>query len=124
MTKQFELKIPSEILEEFKEQCWYPDTGFVNPEKFGNLCATWGANQEYQESYEFVEDVWGSAHAEGYQRYRRPVILSKKEKAIEAIEYINTFAVSNMTGYTCHDKLKESMKILDELISSIPDEDT
>lgn len=127
MSKQFQMIMPEEIREQFLRECGYYDEeapGFIDNKKYANLCATWGANQEYQESYNFIDDARGSDHARVYQESRRPKIQTEKEKALEALDYIDEMAIDNMKNYTCIDKLKEHRNFLYKLIESMPDEDT
>ena len=121
MTKEFELKMPKDVIDSFDTAC---DGDFFDTEKFANLCATWGANQEYQESYNFIDDAWGSDCAIDYQESRRPKIQSEKEKAMEALEYIDQAAIDNMKCYACYESLKDYRNLLYKLIESMPDEDT
>lgn len=125
MTKEFELKMPSETVNDYLKECGYSNAvGKQNEMKFANLCATWGANQEYRASYDFIDDAWGSDHARVYQESRRPIIQSEKEKALEALDYIDEMAIFNMKSYQCYESLKEYRNILYKLISSMPNEDT
>lgn len=119
MTKKFELKIPKDVLDSFDDSC---DGDFFDTEKFANLCATWGANQEYQAAYDFIDDAWGSDHAREYQESRRPKIQSEKEKALEALDYIDKVAIFNMKSYTHYEELKKCRYLLHQLINSMPEE--
>ena len=121
MAKEFELKMSQKIFNELYDK-W--DSVNVNIKEFADTCATWGANQEYQESYNFIDDAWGSDHARVYQESRRPKIQTEKEKALEALDYIDEMAIDNMNNYTWFDKLKEHRNFLYKLIESMSDEDT
>ena len=120
MTKEFELKMSQKIFNELYDK-W--DSVNVNIKEFADTCATWGANQEYQASYDFIDDAWGSDHARVYQESRRPFMKSEKEKALEALGYINKMAIPNMKFHQCYESLKEYHNFLYKLISSMPDED-
>lgn len=119
MTKEFEMKMPQDVIKLFQKTC----KNDISADRFANLCATWGANQEYRASYDFIDDAWGSDHARVYQESRRPIIQSEKEKAMEALEYIDQMATCNLTNYTCIDKLREHRNFLYKLIDSMPEED-
>ena len=119
MTKEFELKMHQDVIDFFDVKS-INDNGEFDTTKFANLCA----NQEYQESYNFIDDAWGSDHARVYQESRRPKIQSEKEKAMEALEYIDQAAIDNMKYYACYESLKDYRNLLYKLIESMPDEDT
>lgn len=127
MTKQFEMNVPDDIRKEFLTQCgYYSDEtpGFVNTIKYANLCATWGANQEYEAAHQYILGAVGEGNAQIYQEKRRPKILTKKEKAQEALDYIDEMAIFNMKSYTCYESLKEYRNFLYKIIESLPDDDT
>jgi len=114
MTKEFELKMPSETVNDYLKECGYSNTvGNQNEMKFANLCATWGANQEYQKSYEMIDEWWGSAYAEEYMNERRPKVLTMKEQAIKAFEHILSHSESQL-----------GMETVLKALQSLPDEDT
>ena len=127
MTKQFEMNVPDDIRKEFLTQCGYYSEvtpGFVDTIKYANLCATWGANQEYEAAHQYILGAVGEGNARIYQEKRRPRILTEKEKAIEALNYIDEMAICNLTNYTCIDDLGRHRNFLYKIIESLPDDDT
>lgn len=112
MTKQFELKMPQDVIDVFEVECC-DDLGEFDTSKFANLCATWGANQEYKKSYEMIDEWWGSAYAEEYMNERRPKILTLKEEAIKAFEHILSHSESQL-----------GMETVLKALQSLPDEGT
>lgn len=112
MTKEFELKMHQDVIDFFDVKS-INDNGKFDTTKFANLCANWGANQEYQESYNFIDDAWGSDHARVYQESRRPKVLTLKEEAIKAFEHILSHSESQL-----------GMETVLKALQSLPDEDT
>lgn len=110
MTKEFELKMPQDVYNNFEDVC---DNDFFDTEKFANLCATWGANQEYKKSYEMIDEWWGSAYAEDYMNERRPKVLTLKEEALKAFEHILSHSESQL-----------GMETVLKALQSLPDDDT
>lgn len=126
MTKQFEMNVPDDIRKEFLTQCGYHSNktpGFVDTRKFANLCATWASNQEYGAAHQYILGAVGEGNARIYQEKRRPRILTEKDKAQEALDYIDEMAIFNMKSYTCHESLREYRNFLYKIIESLPDDD-
>ena len=126
MTKQFQMIVPEQIREQFLRECGYYDEetpGFIDNEKFANLCATWGSNEELKEVHNLMNTL-NIRGADYVRSARRPNIRSEKEKAMEALEYIDQMAIFNMKSYECYESLKEYRNHPYKLISSMPDEDT
>ena len=114
MTKQFKMKIPTEVVKSYKENCKTTSNSLVtfDDQKFADLCATWGANQEYRESYEMIDEWWGSEYAEDYMNERRPKIPTFKEHAIKAFEHILSHSESQL-----------GMETVLKALHSLPDDD-
>lgn len=126
MTQQHSLQVPSEVREKFLKQCGFyseETPGFIDNEKFSELCATWGSDQEYQASYNFIGDAWGSDHARVYQESRRPKILSEKEEAKEALYYLQYWAAVGETDPETekYEKIRKYGNVLSKLIHTLPD---
>ena len=119
--------VPEEIREQFLRECGYYDNdgtpGFIIMQKFDNLCATWGSNEELNEVHKLMNTL-NIRGADYVRSARRPNIQSEKEKAMEALEYIDQMAIFNMKSYECYESLKKYRNHLYKLISSMPDEDT
>lgn len=125
MTKQFEMNMPQDVVHEYLLKSGYKHSlGNKQEIVFANLCATWGANQEYEAAHQYILGAVGEGNAQIYQEKRRPRILTKKEKAREALDYIDEMAIFNMKSYTCHESLREYRNFLYKIIESLPDDDT
>lgn len=125
MTKEFEMNMPQDVVHEYLLKSGYKHSlGNKQEIVFANLCATWGANQEYEAAHQYILGAFGEGNVQIYQEKRRPRILTEKEKAIEALNYIDEMAICNLTNYTCIDDLRRHRNFLYKIIKSLPDEDT
>lgn len=125
MAKEFEMNMPQDVIHEYLLKSGYKHSlGNTQETMFANLCATWGANQEYEAAHQYILGAVGEGNAQIYQEKRRPKILTKKEKAQEALDYIDEMAIFNMKSYTCYESLGEYRNFLYKIIESLPDDDT
>lgn len=124
MAKEFEMNMPQDVVHEYLLKSGYKHSlGNKQEIVFANLCATWGANQEYEAAHQYILGAVGEGNARIYQEKRRPRILTQKEKALEALDYIDEMAIYNMKSYTCYEELKKCRCLLYQLIGSMPEED-
>ena len=88
----------------------------------------WGADQELDAICEFAgqqsmpekDRYFDGFTVKSLKLARRPKPPSEKEQALEALERIDRYAVSQMRAYTIHDDLIEDMATIRRALGAIP----
>ena len=72
MAKEFEMNMPQDVVHEYLLKSGYKHSlGNKQEIVFANLCATWGANQEYEAAHQYILGAVGEGNAQIYQEKRR-----------------------------------------------------
>ena len=109
MTDQHPITPPPELVEQWIAQIWHEGTPVkvaANDLHVANQAARWGADQELWACCELL-DINGcpSTWIDMLRAARRPKPPSLAEEALEALEQIDGWAVSNMNHLSIHDDL-------------------
>jgi len=84
---------------------------FQSPEVIAKEAVEWALEQEYQASYEFIDDAWGSDHARVYQESRRPKprTLSPSE-ALEEFDALMEELDGSGNYSICASRIREALR--------------
>ncbi len=119
MNNQHPIKPPRHLIDE-----WYNGGDFLFNDVI-TKAAQWGADIELASVGETItERKWFASPENRLNELfnaRRPKPLSEKEMAIIALEEIDGYAVDQLRGYNCHDKLVKHIQTLRLVLEKLPD---
>jgi hypothetical protein len=83
--------------------------------------ARWGADQELEACVQIMFDRGLPDSAKALLRVRRPKPPSEKEQALQALERIDRYAVSQISAYAFHDDLIEDVATIRKVLETVPE---
>ena len=97
-------------------------------EEIATQAARWGADLELEACCKWLEhgpfdfSVAANAVSEKLRADRRPKSLGLKERALDALTQIDTWAIGNVSHLTIHDELVADVDVIRCALECLPDE--
>jgi hypothetical protein len=124
MTEQHRIIPSPELLNQWKRDWVYYTHNPANLDEGTYIAikaAIWGADQELEACCEWIEDPDLNVDTYKLRSARRPKPPSEKEQALEALERIDRYAVSQMRAYTFYDELIEDVVTILRALKDTPE---